>query len=68
MRSKLLLPCEHKAYQSKFQTRTAKLHIHHANYAILRQGFHNKMTGVRITNGRFTDLQGDAGDAANLLI
>ncbi|EPC6270655.1 MULTISPECIES: colanic acid biosynthesis protein WcaM [Enterobacteriaceae] len=37
-----------------------KLHIHHANYAILRQGFHNKMTGVRITNGRFTDLQGDA--------
>lgn len=36
------------------------LHVHHANYAILRQGFHNQMTGVRITNCRFNDLQGDA--------
>ncbi|CAM7688539.1 colanic acid biosynthesis protein WcaM [Citrobacter sedlakii] len=31
-----------------------------ANYAILRQGFHNQVDGARITNGTFTDLQGDA--------
>ncbi|CEJ65163.1 MULTISPECIES: colanic acid biosynthesis protein WcaM [Citrobacter] len=31
-----------------------------ANYGILRQGFHNQMDGVRITNSRFSDLQGDA--------
>ncbi|WP_312627701.1 colanic acid biosynthesis protein WcaM [Scandinavium sp.] len=31
-----------------------------ANYGILRQGFHNQFDGVRITNGRFTKLQGDA--------
>ncbi|KFB98272.1 WcaM family colanic acid biosynthesis protein [Trabulsiella guamensis ATCC 49490] len=31
-----------------------------ANYAILRQGFHNQMDGVKITNCRFSDLQGDA--------
>ncbi|MGY5956323.1 colanic acid biosynthesis protein WcaM [Kosakonia sp.] len=31
-----------------------------ANYAILRQGYHNQLDGVRITNGHFSDLQGDA--------
>nr|WP_312229380.1 colanic acid biosynthesis protein WcaM [Pseudescherichia sp.] len=31
-----------------------------ANYAILRQGFHNQIDGARITNGRFSYLQGDA--------
>lgn len=31
-----------------------------ANYAILRQGFHNQVVGARITNGRFSYLQGDA--------
>lgn len=31
-----------------------------ANYGILRQGFHNQFDGVKITNGRFTELQGDA--------
>ncbi|KAA1143143.1 MULTISPECIES: colanic acid biosynthesis protein WcaM [Citrobacter] len=31
-----------------------------ANYGILRQGFHNRMDGVKITNCRFSDLQGDA--------
>ncbi|EPJ3205939.1 colanic acid biosynthesis protein WcaM [Salmonella enterica subsp. enterica serovar Derby] len=31
-----------------------------ANYGILRQGFHNQIDGVRITNSRFSDLQGDA--------
>lgn len=31
-----------------------------ANYGILRQGFHNRMDGVKITNSRFSDLQGDA--------
>ncbi|MEO3739805.1 colanic acid biosynthesis protein WcaM [Kosakonia sp. WA-90] len=31
-----------------------------ANYGILRQGYHNQFDGVRITNGRFSDLQGDA--------
>lgn len=34
--------------------------VSHANYGILRQGFHNQMDGVRITNGHFSDLQGDA--------
>ncbi|XUV83303.1 colanic acid biosynthesis protein WcaM [Enterobacter sp. TMH.L2] len=34
--------------------------IHDANYAILRQGFHNRMENVRITNGHFSHLQGDA--------
>ncbi|AXX02657.1 colanic acid biosynthesis protein WcaM [Cronobacter sakazakii] len=34
--------------------------VHDANYGILRQGFRDKMEGVRITNGRFTHLQGDA--------
>ena len=34
--------------------------VHDANYGILRQGFHNTMTGVRITNSRFRNLQGDA--------
>ncbi|WP_227318927.1 colanic acid biosynthesis protein WcaM [Cedecea davisae] len=33
---------------------------HDANYAILRQGFHNRMENVRITNGHFSNLQGDA--------
>lgn len=31
-----------------------------ANYAILRQGFHNQVDGARITHCRFSDLQGDA--------
>ncbi|HEX4500184.1 MAG TPA: colanic acid biosynthesis protein WcaM [Scandinavium sp.] len=31
-----------------------------ANYGILRQGFHNQFDGVKITNGRFIELQGDA--------
>lgn len=34
--------------------------IHDANYGILRQGFHNRMENVKITNGRFSHLQGDA--------
>lgn len=34
--------------------------VTHANYGILRQGFHNQLDGARITNGRFSDLQGDA--------
>lgn len=34
--------------------------IHDANYGILRQGFHNRMENVKITNGRFSRLQGDA--------
>lgn len=34
--------------------------IEKANYGILRQGFHNQFDGVKITNGRFTELQGDA--------
>lgn len=34
--------------------------VHDANYAILRQGFHNRMENVRITNGHFSHLQGDA--------
>lgn len=34
--------------------------IAEANYGILRQGFHNQFDGVKITNGRFSDLQGDA--------
>lgn len=29
-----------------------------ANYGILRQGFHNRMDDVKITNCRFSDLQG----------
>lgn len=31
-----------------------------ANYGILRQGFHNQIEGVKITNSHFRDLQGDA--------
>ena len=31
-----------------------------ANYAILRQGFHNQIIGARITNSRFSYLQRDA--------
>ncbi|EHQ8971473.1 colanic acid biosynthesis protein WcaM, partial [Escherichia coli] len=31
-----------------------------ANYAILRQGFHNQIIGARITNSHFSYLQGDA--------
>lgn len=34
--------------------------IHDANYGILRQGFQNRMENVRITNGHFSRLQGDA--------
>lgn len=36
------------------------INIHDANYGILRQGFHNRMEKVKITNGRFSRLQGDA--------
>ncbi|ELY3836612.1 colanic acid biosynthesis protein WcaM [Cronobacter turicensis] len=36
------------------------IYIHDANYGILRQGFHNELRDVRITNGRFERLQGDA--------
>ena len=31
-----------------------------ANYAILRQGFHNQIIGAKITNSHFSYLQGDA--------
>lgn len=34
--------------------------VTHANYGILRQGFHNQVDGARITHSRFSDLQGDA--------
>lgn len=34
--------------------------ITQANYGILRQGFHNQIDGVKITNGHFSQLQGDA--------
>lgn len=37
-----------------------KLHVHDANYAILRQGFHNCFEHVRILHCRFSRLQGDA--------
>ncbi|CAM7931124.1 MULTISPECIES: colanic acid biosynthesis protein WcaM [Atlantibacter] len=37
-----------------------RLRIHDANYGILRQGFRNRIEGVRITNGDFRRLQGDA--------
>ncbi|WP_031520858.1 colanic acid biosynthesis protein WcaM [Siccibacter colletis] len=36
------------------------LNVHDANYAILRQGFHNQMTNVRIVHCQFRRLQGDA--------
>ncbi len=36
------------------------LRITKANYAILRQGFHNQLDGVKITNCHFSYLQGDA--------
>lgn len=36
------------------------LTVTQANYAILRQGFHNQVDGARITHCRFSDLQGDA--------
>ncbi|MBE8432365.1 colanic acid biosynthesis protein WcaM, partial [Leptospira interrogans serovar Pomona] len=34
--------------------------VTHANYSILRQGFHNHLDGARITHSRFSDLQCDA--------
>ncbi|MEA1065406.1 colanic acid biosynthesis protein WcaM [Erwinia sp. HR93] len=37
-----------------------KLRVHDANYAILRQGFHNQLDGARITHCHFQRLQGDA--------
>ncbi len=37
-----------------------KLTVQDANYGILRQGFHNKIESVQITNGHFSRLQGDA--------
>lgn len=37
-----------------------RLTVTEANYGILRQGFHNTLDGVRITNGHFSQLQGDA--------
>ncbi|TLU68544.1 colanic acid biosynthesis protein WcaM [Enterobacter sp. MF024] len=36
------------------------LRVTKANYAILRQGFHNQLDGVKITNCHFSYLQGDA--------
>ncbi|MEG1213030.1 MAG: colanic acid biosynthesis protein WcaM [Leclercia sp.] len=36
------------------------LKVTKANYAILRQGFHNQVDGARITNCHFSYLQGDA--------
>ncbi len=36
------------------------LRVTKANYAILRQGFHNQVDGARITNCHFSYLQGDA--------
>lgn len=36
------------------------LKVTKANYAILRQGFHNQVNGARITNCHFSYLQGDA--------
>lgn len=36
------------------------LAVSHANYAILRRGFHNQIIGANITNCKFSDLQGDA--------
>lgn len=36
------------------------IRVSKANYAILRQGFHNQVDGARITNGHFSHLQGDA--------
>lgn len=37
-----------------------QLTVSQANYAILRQGFHNQVDGARITHCHFSDLQGDA--------
>ncbi|MGP3592551.1 colanic acid biosynthesis protein WcaM [Vagococcus sp. WN89Y] len=37
-----------------------KLTVTKANYAILRQGFHNQLDGARITHCHFSHLQGDA--------
>ncbi len=34
--------------------------VHDANYAILRQGFHNQVDGATITHCHFSHLQGDA--------
>ncbi|MDI9226303.1 colanic acid biosynthesis protein WcaM, partial [Serratia bockelmannii] len=36
------------------------LSVSQANYAILRQGFHNQVDGARIINCQFSHLQGDA--------
>lgn len=36
------------------------IRVSQANYAILRQGFHNQVDGARITNSKFSHLQGDA--------
>jgi len=36
------------------------LKVTKANYAILRQGFHNQVDGAKITNCHFSYLQGDA--------
>jgi colanic acid biosynthesis protein WcaM len=32
--------------------------VSQANYAILRQGFHNQVDGARITNSRFSHCRG----------
>ena len=37
-----------------------RIAVSQANYAILRQGFHNQVDGARITNSKFSHLQGDA--------
>lgn len=49
-----------RAPQSMRNLTLDRLRVHDANYAILRQGFHNRIEGVRITNGHFSRLQGDA--------
>ncbi|WGA99445.1 colanic acid biosynthesis protein WcaM [Escherichia coli] len=37
-----------------------ELTVTHANYAILRQGFHNQVVDAQVTHCKFSDLQGDA--------
>lgn len=36
------------------------LTVSHANYAILRQKFHNQIISANITNCKFSNLQGNA--------
>ncbi len=37
-----------------------ELTVTHANYAILRQGFHNQVVDAQVTHCKFSDLQGDS--------